>query len=74
MGLPTDPRDERVTPAPAQPGPECCIRLSIEAKPRVYFDCETAGSQKRLLDWLQNNSELRELVGLALELSREHAT
>jgi hypothetical protein len=68
MGIPTDPRDERVT-APAPP-PALVIRLAVEARPRLYVDCVNDGERERLVDWLRSSDDLSRLVDDALELSR----
>ena len=40
--------------------PAILIRIAFESAPRVYVDCESAGGESRLYDWLTAHPEYAE--------------
>jgi hypothetical protein len=51
--------------------PAVVIRLSLEARPRVYVDAIHESDATRLAEWLESHPQYADLVARALELERE---
>jgi hypothetical protein len=51
--------------------PAIVIRLSFEARPRVYVDAIHESDESRLAEWLESQPQYAELVARALELERK---
>jgi hypothetical protein len=58
---------------PAHP-PAVVIRVALEdARPRVGVDCVNEAEASRLADWINSQSDLQELVAIALFLEEAAA-
>ena len=51
--------------------PAIVITLALEARPRVWCDFLTTQEADRVLDWVDQHPEYRELLDLAVELQGE---